>query len=431
MNDRRARWVGGALALVFVVLRVEPFFGTRIGTGLDSFDYLNASHAGFFTREFLAGSRPPGYPLYLKVVDRNLHVATVGPLVLVTVALLVLAFMAARATRDPWLRVAAVVVVLGLGATLDSIQWDRIISTEALSSAFAVGLLAALLWLRERWTGPRLAVASVLALLMTALRDSNGTFLGLIAVALLIGVVVRRLGPRVLVLSGLLLAVAVAGAVSAGMGKRWQEPIQNVITIRLFNSPERLRSLYHSGLPLTLPQVGRTQGHCVSPVAFQACVTLRDPAFYDWVEHHGREAYIHEMWKTPATTLWEPLANVRESIGTRDRVDLATESGEHAPVSHVLESVFEVRDPALAITWTVALLVLMSLAWVRRVRGVFVIAFALLLAVYPHLWLVWVGDAEEVTRHSLLATVQLHLGLWLGTVWLVDAYLARKDAPAA
>jgi hypothetical protein len=88
-----------------------------------------------------------------------------------------------------------------------------------------------------------------------------------------------------------------------------------------------------------------------------------------------------------------------------------------------------VRNPALAITWAVALLVLMALAWRRRLRGAYVIAAALVLAAYPDLWLVWVGDAEEVTRHSVLATLQLHLGLWLGTVWLVDAYLARERAP--
>jgi type IV secretory pathway VirB2 component (pilin) len=265
---------------------------------------------------------------------------------------------------------------------------------------------------------------------MTALRDSNGTFLGLIAVALLILVAVRALEPRILVLAGLLLAVAVTGAVSAGMGKRWQEPIQNVITIRLFNSPERLASLYHSGLPLTLDQVGQVQGRCVSPTALQACAHLTDPAFYDWIEKHGREAYVHEMTKTPATTAWEPLAHVRESIGTRVRVDLATGIHEDAPVSGGLEKVFEVRNPALAIGWAIALLVVMLFAaWRYRRRGVYVIAAALLLAAYPHLWLVWVGDAEEVTRHSLLATVQLHLGLWLGTVWLLDAFLTREPTP--
>ncbi|HEX4492832.1 MAG TPA: hypothetical protein VH914_16620 [Acidimicrobiia bacterium] len=431
MTSRRALWVGGALGLVCVVLRVVPFVGAHIGKGLDSYDYLASSHAGFFTRDLWAGDRAPGYPLYLKLVDRNLHVAVVGQLVLVTAAWLVLALMAARATRDLRLQIAAVVVVLGFGVTLDAVQWDRVISTEALSSAFAVGFLAAVLWLRERWTGPRVAVAVVLALLMTALRDSNGTFLGLVGVALLICVAVRALRPRVLVLAGLLVVIAVAGTVSAGIGKRWQEPVQNVFTMRLFNSPERLQSLYHSGLPLTLGQVIAVQGRCVAATPIPPCAKLRSPAFYDWIQDHGREAYIHEMWKTPATTVWEPLSHIRESVGTRNRVDIASGTYEHAPVSEALEKVFDVRNPAVAVGWAIALLVLMLVAAVRRRRGVWVIATAMLVATYPHLWLVWVGDAEEVTRHSLLASMQLHLALLLGTVWLIDAFVAREHAPTS
>ena len=70
-------------------------------------------------------------------------------------------------------------------------------------------------------------------------------------------------------------------------------------------------------------------------------------------------------------------------------------------------------------------------ALVRRRRGAFVVAGALVALAYPHLWLVWIGGALEVTRHSMLPSVQLRIGLWLSVVWLLDAALDRRPGATA
>jgi hypothetical protein len=44
-----------------------------------------------------------------------------------------------------------------------------------------------------------------------------------------------------------------------------------------------------------------------------------------------------------------------------------------------------------------------------------------------YLWIVWISDALEVTRHSLLASVQLRVGVWLGILWVIDALLDVRD----
>jgi hypothetical protein len=227
---RREFWLGGALAVAFVVARVVPFLGSHTGIGHDTLDYRASAQLPILSRAFLAGPRPFGYPLYLKLVRHNEHVAVAGQLVIDTVAWLALALMAARATRNAGLRVAAGFVVLALGATFEAIQWDRTIGSEALSNAFGVGMLAAILWLRERWTAPRVALVAVLALAATLVRDSNGTFFGVVAIVLAIGVVVRWLPRRVLVLTAALVAVALVGSVSASGGKRWEGPLKDVIT---------------------------------------------------------------------------------------------------------------------------------------------------------------------------------------------------------
>jgi len=428
---RYAFWFGVVLVLVFVVLRVAPFVGANIGRGVDSLDYRAAARLPLFSREFLGGPRPFGYPLFLKLVRHNEHAAVVLQMLVDSAAWLALAWMAARVSKTPAIRVTAALVVLALGASLDMIQWDRVLSSEALSTAFGVGLLAALLWMYERWTWPRLAVVAVLSLAATIVRDSNGTFLGVVAIVLLIGVSVRRLRVRVLALVAIFAVVAALGSTSASAGKRWQGPLKDVITLRLLESPERTAYLRQRGMPLTPAEIEAARGHCVVPSATPptACVVLLNPAFYQWINQHGRGVYVDTLAKFPATTLWEPVAHLRDSVGTRVRVELplAADTAERAPVSRFLDAVFFIRNPLLLVLWALGLIVLALVAFVRGVRGVYVVGVALVGLVYPHLWLVWVGGALEVARHSLLASVQLRVGLWLGSLWLLDAFLTRSS----
>jgi hypothetical protein len=112
------------------------------------------------------------------------------------------------------------------------------------------------------------------------------------------------------------------------------------------------------------------------------------------------------------------------SLGTRVRLESHT--GERAPVSQLLETIVFIRSPLTLVI--AAALIIVSCIFVRRRRrhGPYVFAAALILLTCPHLWLVWKGGALEVTRHSLVASVQLRLGLWLGALWIIDALLVPR-----
>jgi len=426
---RRALWIGGTVAVVFIALRTVPFAGARIGRGLDSFDFRASAQLPLFSRAFLAGERPFGYPLFLKIAHHE-RLAVVGQLVISTAAWLLLALLVVRVTNHRYLKIAGAVIVLGLGASFEAIQWDRVVASEALSTACGVGLLAAILWLYERWTIPRLATVAVLAAAATSLRDSNGTFLGLVGVLLAVCVVVRWLPRRVLWLTLVFVVVAALGSASASAGRRWEGPLKDVITLRILNSPERTQFFLDAGMPLTPAQIKLARGNCVAPAPNLQCRVLVNPAFYRWIHDHGRATYVKSLAKFPATTLWEPLAHLRDSVGTRVRVELpfAADTQEHAPISTFFDAVFFVRNPLVLALWSIVMLALCALALVAGWRGPFVLAGALVALTYPHLWLVWGGGALEVARHSLLASVQLRLGLWLSVLWLLDARLSPRAA---
>jgi len=428
---RRALWIVGAIASVFVVLRTIPFIGANTGRGVDSLDYRASARLPLFSRAFLGGARPFGYPLYLKILLHNEHAAVVGQLVLDTAAWLALAWMVVRVTRDQRLQIAGAAIVLGIGLAFETIQWDRIISSEALSTACGVGLLAAILWLYERWTIPRLATVAVLAAAATAVRDSNGTFLGFVGVVLVICVLMRWLSRRVLWLALVFLVVAALGSASASAGKRWEGPLKDVITLRVLNSPERTDYFLRAGMPLSPAEIADARGKCVAPTPTPGCALITNPAFYTWIRDHGRVTYAKSLARFPATTLWEPIAHIRDSVGTRVQVErkFAADTEEHAPVSKFLEAVLFVRNPLLLVLWSLVTVALCVVALIAGWRGVYVLAGALVALTYPHLWLVWVGGALEVARHSLLASVQLRLGLWLSALWLLDTLLTNRAAP--
>ena len=430
MTRRRWAWIaGGIVALAFVLLRVVPFAGAHTGRGIDSFEYAQASNLSIFSGDFLGGPRAFGYPLYMKVLFHNDTAFVVMQLLLGIAAWLALACMAMRATTHHVLRVVAPIMVLVLGATFEVIEWDRIVSTESLTISLGVGFLAALLWLREKWSIPRVVVLSVLAFALASLRDANGTFLGVVAAALVLAVVVRAAPKRTLILAGVFVLAGVMSLASANAGHRGDVPLKNVVTLRILNSPERQAYFERSGLPLTEREIEQARGNCIAPKQPSPCVIVANDEFYAWIGDDGRTVYLKSLAKFPATTLWEPVAHVRDSLGTRVQVELplAAATRERSPIGHFFEAVFFVRNPAIVVIAALAVLALSIYALATKRRGPFVVAAAVIALTYPHLWLVWTGDALEVTRHSLLASVMLRIGIWLGALWLLDTFVPKRD----
>jgi hypothetical protein len=417
---------GSALAAAFVAARALPFAGSRLAGGVDTLVYESMARQPVTSRAFFAGDRPLGYPLYLKVVHHNQTAATVGQLAVGVLAWLALALVAARATRDPVLRIAVATVVLAIGASFDVIQWDLAVSTDSLSVSLCVGALAAALWLRERWTASRLAVLVALVFAAAAERDSNGAFLGAVAVVALVAILVRALPRRALVVCVALIFAAALSTSSANAGHRSDIPLRDVITLRVLTSPERTAFLLSRGLPLSRREIAAARGQCANPTPMIGCATIDNPRFYSWIHERGRAAYLALLARFPATTLSEPMEHLDWSLGTRVRLERQT--GERAPVSQLLETVVFIRNPLVLLISAAVVITSSVLLRRRRGRGPYVIASALILLTYFHLWLVWSGGALEVTRHSLVASIQLRLGLWLGALWIVDALIVARRA---
>jgi hypothetical protein len=421
-----------AAAVVSVVARGIPFAHARVGLVFDSYDYINLAHTKS-PLAALAATRPPVYLLVMKALAGRWQFVTWAQFTIAVVAWVVLAAVAARAARTPVGKVATVAVVLSVASCLDVAQWDRLIGTESLSISVGVLLVAAAYRLHERVTPARGAVVAGLAFVWAMLRDANAVVIGAVGVCLAIGVLARRsrVRARLLAVAAVCLVTFGASLVSADIGARWEQPLRNVVTMRALRSPERRAYFLDHGLPLDRKQVRAVAGRCVNPTGAFFCTKITQPAFYRWMDHHARAVYFDSWWTFPATTIWEPLAHARLTIGSEVPLAAASYTGLNDPTGRTIEKWVFPRSPRVLVGWLA--LDGLVLAFTVRRRGwphAATVPVVLVVLTYPHLWAVWTGDAFDVTRHALAASVQLRLGLWLTSAALLDAWMPLRSLGA-
>jgi hypothetical protein len=425
-GDRRDRFdaaVGGAVVVGFVLARAIPFARARVGLDFDSFDYLAlARHDSI--GGVLAAHRPPVYLLFLKLLGENRQLVTWVQILVALAAWVWLAAATARNLRSRPGRAIGFLAILFVGSSLGMAQWDRVIGTESLSISLGVTTMAAVLWWWDRWSPLGVAAVCASATLWALLRDANAAMVGVAGVVVLVVAATRRGIRRPLILIGVVaLAASVGAIVSSNIGVRWRQPMQDVVTLRLLSSPERASFLLRHGLPLSRAEAHDLAGQCANPVGAFLCKKVTNQRFYDWIDQRSRSVYARSWFAFPATTAWEPLAHEREIIGIRLPVAEITGTQLHAGFAEPVDVVAFPRSPIVVLAWIAILAVGVALLGARRPIPLASIACALIALTYVHLWVVWNGDAAELARHGLAASLQLALGLWFLSIGLVDALI--------
>ena len=421
---------GGAAVAAFVLARVIPFARAKVGVDFDSFDYLALARHDSIGGT-LAAHRPPVYLLLLKLLGENRQLVTWVQLVVALAAWVWLAAGTARNLRTRAGRAVGFVAILLVGSSLGMSQWDRVIGTESLSISLGVTTLAVVLWWWGRWSPWGIVAVCASATAWAFLRDANALMVGAAGVVVLVVAATRRgLRRPLIVIGAVAIAASVGASVSSNIGERWRQPMQNVVTLRLLASPERASFLLHHGLPLSPAEAHNLAGRCVNPAGAFLCQKVTNQRFYDWIDQRSRSVYARSWFAFPATTAWEPLAHARKMIGILLPVAEITGTQLRAGFTRPVDVVAFPRSPIVLLAWIAILAVGVAIVGTRRPNALVWIGGALIGLTYVHLWVVWNGDAAELSRHGLAASLQLALGLWFLSLGLLDALIARAQEPA-
>ena len=396
-----------ATTALYVIFRIGSF--TNVPDRVtDTASYERTAAHAVWSLKFYTSERGFTIPLFYKIFTTS-EARIVAQLVFSTVAWLVLAACAASCVRNGWVRGGAFVAVLAFSLTTEVILWDTLLLSESVTFSLTALLLAA--WIavvrdpRTRWV---VAVLG-LSLFWSFARDSNEyavLFTGVFVALTLVHRGERRIKAALAVGC---LAIFLLAYASADAGKRWRQPLVDVIVHRVLPSAS-LRSYFVAhGLPIDTNWV-------VSP----------------WIDHSGRTVYTKYLLLHPVYTLTAPLHGHQQTLySTSDNpaslIDPSMKlyndnaSRRFMPLPSRAEHILFPRGVGLMFALT-ALVLVFALVTYLFVGGtvIWLVPLGALLMTYPNFVFVWHLSGLEVDRHALGVAALLRLSIIILAAFTLD-----------
>jgi len=397
----------GTAALVYALFRVGSF--TNVPDRVtDTPSYEQVAHLALWDWRFYAGQRGFTVPLFYKIFQSS-ESRAVAQLVFSTLAWLVLAAVVARSIETGRLRPLVFAVVLGVSLTTEVILWDTLLVSESVTLALCALLAAA--WIELVRTPRPLLVGIVLALSLfwAFARDTNAY--GLLFIGILTALTLARREHRRLKLALTLgcCAVFLLDYGSAQAGKRWLQPMIDVVDHRVVVTPAMERYFVAHGFdPNTNWPLGswirdRSQGVYARFLVTHPGYTLTAP-FY------GRQQTLYSSADNPSSLIDPNLSIYDDNASDR-----------FLPLPSRLEPVLFPRGIALVCSLLVLVLVGSAVVgWLAGPTIVWLVPVAILLTTYPHFLVAWHQSGVEVDRHAFEAALLLRLAGFLLAAFALD-----------
>lgn len=449
MWERWSPWSVATFALIggFAAFRMTQAVNVNQGIWQDSYGYDSVAHAPIFSAAFWAGSRAPLTPLLLKFTGTPLPFCVVQTCIAI-VAWTFLALTVGGLAGPGWRRLLAVAAVLAFACTLPVTEWDWSVLSESLTlSALAAIFAFAIRFARTRAGADAFGIV-VCCAAFALVRDEDVVTIALFGVATAVwGLAsfvhtkrtkagrtattasavasaegdgaLRSRGParspaRITVLLGLtLIALAIVTEVPVMTSQRDVQYIHDILVVRIFPFPDRDAWFGAHGMPdaRALEQLASE----VTPQPNQATVLevdVNSPEFSSlgrWITDDGDRVYLLWLAAHPGYDLTAPFANPPLTFNNAGG-DLAFyASAQHANVNLLDRLLFPGLLGEIGMV-TVAL----GLAAIRSLwrKEFWVVGF--LAALGPVTMLIaWQGEAQEVTRHMVIGSVETRLAVLL------------------
>ena len=389
----------------------------KVKSTADTTAYIRISKEPILAEKFLAASRPPVFPLLLKLLGRDEERVVWAQGVLSVISWSVLAAAVASSLQASVLRLAAFGWMLLLSLYRYITGWDSVLLTESLSLSFMALFLVGWLWLARGWRGYKALFLLLISALWCLSRDTNAWVILLVAGLLLVLVLLRWIDRRYLVVSGIFAILFFLSNLSADIGGRWVFPFQNVLGQRILPNPQAVEFFANCGMPIT-PALLELSGEFASG---QERAFYDDPAlagYRNWLHEYGKACYVRWLLAHPLESIRAPFAEFNTLINLED-VQPFLFSRRFSPILPArLEAILYPRWyllPLYALLLVLAMVALFTRAWARNPAWGLVIGVIVL--VFPHYFITWHGDIMGIYRHVLAVSIQFYLGLWL-LVWV-------------
>jgi hypothetical protein len=395
----------------------------------DSIDYIfpattyDWNEIGLWTH-----TKPWGAAILYKLTGRSPVTIDVVQTILSALAWLTLAWVFSKVIHRPWLRVTAFAIILGFSLAPSVQMWNHIIQSESLSISLMVLILVVWLSLLQRWRWDKLIALIFLFAWWMGTRETN-VYLGLLVAGLLLFVGMIYKHQRFYWAVGVLLVFF--GYVNMQISEvptipRWLYPLTNTVLHRILPNDEFLRYFEAKGLPVSAKLLSLSGGFADS----ENFAVFNNSALDEverWLYKRGKEVYIRFLIDHPVYTLTSPWQQIHELLAPQVLMSYAPE--RYVPLFTCLFGGLFFLDSLwllLLISALTLVVTLVAKSW--RGSPAFWLVLGFLVLFFPHFYLVWHGDAAEVGRHAVQASVQLRLSLWLLFLLALDNIVGRNYA---
>jgi hypothetical protein len=308
--------------------------------------------------------------------------------------------------------------------------------SESLSLSLTALLLAAMLFLLRSPSWPWAVSVLVLAFLFAGTRTTNGYLLPFLLVPLA-AVILRR--GRWVAAALVAASLLVAGITYASANVReWEVPLGEIVAGRVLQKPSEEAYFVARGMPVRPSLAQDIWAHRSPEAEFEATPALA--WFRPWFFANARTVYTDYLVSHPGESIGDPLRNlswmVSPSSSTTDLqalpVGFYAARGYRPATPSFLNRVLYPSSAKHLLVWTVLALVFVAgFALMGWGRLVWTVPLVVLASTIPHAIIVWDGDDASTGRHALILAVLVRLGLFLISLYLMDAYLENRSAPAA
>jgi hypothetical protein len=422
------------MVIGFAAFRFSQALYPFQGIWQDSYSYLAVSHNPFFSLGLWAGKRPPLTPLLLKIAGTPTEFAVTQT----SIGVVAWTFLAVTvgSLASGWRRVPATAIVFAFACTLAVTEWDWSVLSESLAlSALAFMFAFALRYIRDRARSN--AVGFFIASIAFVLdRDEDIWTILLIGVAALLGAWVfsRRkangIVRRTAAVGVLLIGLAVVTEVPVFTSQRDAQYILDVLVIRVFPYPDRVAWFSGHGMPdaRLIDQLASLAPHTPGQAVYLS-LDLQQPALTKlqrWITSDGATTYALWLAEDPGFVLTAPFVNPPLTFNNANG-DISFYGGPERVDTDALDDLlFPGIWGELAILAVALVIATARGMWRRELWTIGVLG-----ALGPVSMLIaWQGEAQEVTRHMVVGSVEARLGVLLLFVYALLGSQSENSSPS-
>jgi hypothetical protein len=382
----------------------------------DTPSFISVSMLSLLDPGFWDGAKPFLYPLLIKILGHNLEIVPIVQLLISIAAWGFLAYAFSSHFNNLKFKVLSFTIILLFSTNVLLDPWDAAIMSESLSFSLMALLIGLWLYYIKHETWPVTCALILVSCFWIFVRDTNA-WIGLAISGSLFSIWLLRKSPQVLSMSSILLFAFVLnyflGGLIVNMDQRWVIPLLNVVEKRILKNPERVDFFEAHRMPVTPALMAmKDQDYNGHNNAFYNAPELA--SFRDWLLSDGRKTYILFLLHDPNYLLTRPFADVGY-LNEDENNDIYQPALFSYPLlpSWINEIVLINMVPRELVLGSFVIAgIALAFLFIRR-NGFWLILTLTILLVYPHLVVAWQGDSAGLSRHTLLANLQLRLVIWM------------------